>query len=169
MLKELDTRREDVGYVGTQAALETGRVQSWLKMLDIADGTTADEKKLTAVLDALWKVNVGLSVVGAGVNAGKAFTAENKDNDPVLQKIQDQEKLEALNGLANAGIDIARQFVPILLTAKFGKMFVEDVVHCAARTYKANYDSKLKAIAKVHGSPLALPLEESLNLSLIHI
>ncbi|MFT5681783.1 MAG: hypothetical protein ACI8RZ_002695 [Myxococcota bacterium] len=163
LLKELDTRREDFGYAGTQIAAEGGRVKTWMTMLGVLDSASTSQKELSSILAALWQVNRGIAAVGAGIKAGKALTAENEEADPVLQKIQDLEKLEALNGLANSGIDIARQFVPILLTGKLGKGFIEDVVQCASRTFKASYDSKLKAIAKVHGSFLAGPLEESLG------
>ena len=162
ILTELDTRRGDAQWASSATAT-VGKADGWLQMLGITDKDNPGEEKLSAVLGVLKQANFNMSIVGAGVSAGKAFTAENPDEDPILQKIQDQDKLKALNGLANAGIDIARQFVPILLTGKFGKGFIEDVVHSAARIYKASYDSKLQAIAKVHGSPLAGPLEESMN------
>jgi hypothetical protein len=162
-LSEMDQLRGDASWVAGQVLGKTGLASSWLTALGAVDGSEPSMEALKSVQTFLFQFGSGLGAAGALSGAVGAFSTENPDDDPVLQKLQDKQKLDALNGLVSSGLDIARHIVPIVGLPRLGKGFLESVVHAAARTYRAQADAKLKALARMEGSELAGALEESLQ------
>ncbi|MFT4979821.1 MAG: hypothetical protein ACI8S6_005733, partial [Myxococcota bacterium] len=120
-------------------------------------------KQLGAITTFLFQLNTGLGAVDAVKGIGTAFSAKNPAEDPVLQKLQDKQRLDALSGLVTAGLDITRHIVPLVALPWLGKGFIESTVEAATRVYRARTDTKLKALARMAGSELAAPLQESVD------
>jgi len=163
MLSELDKLRQDAKYLPLQGAGKLSAASDWLNVIGILDADSTDAKTLGAISTFLWQLNTGLGAMGAVGDAAAALSAKNADGDPVLQKLQDKQRLDAISGLVTAGLDVTRHIVPLVALPWLGKGFVDNVVKAAARTYRAQVDSKLKALARLEGSELAGPLEESMG------
>lgn len=162
-LQELDQLRGDVSWVVGQATGKTSLATSWLTAIGALDGDEPHMETLNSVMTFLYRFNTGAGAVGAVKGAVSAFSADNPENDPVLQKLQDKQKLDALNGLVSSGLSIAKHIVPIVGLPRLGKNFLESVTHAAARTYRARTDAKLKVLARMEGSEMAGALQESLE------
>ena len=156
-LKQLDALRGQVGGV----VGDSKKIQRRLEQLG-AEGDAMEEFKNANAFIGMVNFKV-LYPVGAVSGAIKAYSAENPEEDPIVQKMQDKKKVQALVSLGKTGANIAKSYLPLLGDAMAIQRFVESVAETAARMFKARYDKKLEAAALKVGDVLAGAMRESVS------
>ncbi|MES2644843.1 MAG: hypothetical protein V4850_35475 [Myxococcota bacterium] len=168
---------EDAEAIEEKAKQKDASRKAWGAVSSVVDPVVAVGSKVELVLTGLsavlpesggkaevkiakTAVTIALLAIASTQKLGDGL-AEEETVDPVLQRMQDQQIVEALFALHDAGINIAAQFVPGLSTAKGGLDMLRGMVEAADRFTRGFEDGELAEEAKRVQSALRGALEQS--------